>query len=486
MDGISSNLVIWGIATRDTVLSAASLLRLPQSPGLFSLSLVILLAVLTLAFLRSVFHRRALLKEATRLVRRYPDAETLRRNVGEISSRMATWKGRDAQHLAETWKEFQETTLEPKSETGTIQNAIRPSVFFNLEDLGFGVAGWRFWPGLFVSIGLAATFLGLIAALQETGESLKAGGDQANVMMALTQLLTVASAKFIMSLTGLVCSIVFTVMLRFATRWLDHAIRTLTHEIERRMRFVSLEDIAEQQLAVIIEQRDQSRRLNDELITAISEPLQKAVGSSASQVDQMVSKLATSLSDGLVAAMTITSDRLESASSKLAGLANEISSAAAQFSTAAERTAVGLDGAAQRLEVVSEKLSNAGSELADAAGPMVRVASETNSATTQIASASTQMVDAAKTAITSERDVAVTALNSIRDQIRTFEARAASYDGQLEKAFRSFSEEIARSISEVENHSNHVHGQYADALATLQAVIENAKAFQPESQRPIQ
>jgi len=486
LEDITANLIHWGIATRDTVLSAASLLRLPQSPGLFSLLLITLLAVLSLAFLRIVFHRRVLLDKATRLVRGYPDAEALRKNVGEIAARMSAWKGRDGQHLAETWKEFQETTLEPKSETGTIQNAIRPSVFFNLEDLGFGVAGWRFWPGLFVSIGLAATFLGLIAALQETGESLKAGGDQANVMMALTQLLTVASAKFIMSLTGLVCSIVFTVMLRIATRSLDHAIRALTHEIELRMRFVSLEDIAEQQLAVIIEQRDQSRRLNDELITAITEPLQKAVGSSASQVDQMVSKLATSLSDGLVAAMTVTSDRLESASSKLAGLANEISSAAAQFSSAAERTAVGLDGAAQRLEAVSEKLSSAGSELADAAAPMVRTASETATATRQIANASTEMVDAARTAIASEKDVAVTALNTIRDQIKTFEARAASYDGQLEKAFRSFSEEIARSISEVENHSNNVHGQYADALATLQAVIENAKAFQPESQRPAQ
>jgi len=35
-------------------------------------------------------------------------------------------------------------------------------------------------------------------------------------------------------------------------------------------------------------------------------------------------------------------------------------------------------------------------------------------------------------------------------------------------------------ISEVENQSNNVHGQYADALATLQAVIENAKALRHE------
>lgn len=484
MENLSSGIVHWGIGTRDIVLSAASLLRLPQAPGIFCLCLVLLLAVLTFSFLRSVAQRNRLLNDLTKLVKRYPDAEALRQHVGDIASRMKAWKGHDALHLAETWKEFQETTLEPKSETGTIQNAIRPSVFFNLEDLGFGVAGWRFWPGLFVSIGLAATFLGLIAALQETGESLRAGGDQANVMLALTQLLTVASAKFIMSLTGLVCSILFTVMLRLATRVLDETIRRLTHEIERRMRFVSLEDIAEQQLAVMVEHRDQSRKLNEELIAAIAAPLEKAAGSSATEVDKMVQRLASSLSDGLVAAMTVTSDRLESASSKLAGLATEISSAAAQFSSAAERTAVGLDGAAQRLEVVSDKLSNAGIELADAAEPMARTATETAAATRHISSASSEMVDAARTAINSERDVAVTALNAIRDQIKTFEARAASYDGQLEKAFRSFSEEIARSIGEVENHSNNVHGQYADALSTLQAVIENAKAFQPESPRP--
>lgn len=484
MERIYSTGSQWGIWARDFVLGAASGLRQPQAPGIVSLIFVTVLVILVVTFILTVKRRRALLWKATALVRRYPDAEALRRNLGEVSSTMAKWDGGDARHLAETWKEFQETTLEPKTETGTVQNAIRPSVFFNLDDLGFGVGGWRFWSGLFVSFGLAATFLGLIAALQETGASLRAGGDQANVMAALTQLLTVASAKFIMSLTGLVCSIVFTLVLRIASRMLDGAIRTFTHEIERRMRFVSLEDIAERQLVVLIEQQEQTRRLNEELIAAISEPLQKAVGSSATQVNDMVEKLATSLSDGLVAAMTITSDRLESASSKLAGLATEISSAAAQFSTAAERTAVGLDGAAERLEVVSEKLSSAGSELADAAGPMVRTATETASATRQIATASSEMVDAAKTAIASERDVAVSAIEAITGQIKSFESRAASYDGQLEKAFKAFSEEIARSISEVENHSNTVHGQYADALATLQAVIENAKAFQPESQRP--
>lgn len=484
-EGILDSISGLGITVRDGVLHLASLLRLPEAPGLFCVALVAVLVIVSTFFGLSVREKSALLRRVTRFVKRYPDAVSLRQNVDESSREMEGWKGTSAKHLRETWTEFRETTLDPKSEGGSIQNAVRPSMFFNLEDIGFGVAGWRFWPGLFVSIGLAATFLGLIAALQETGESLKAGGDPAIVMTALTQLLTVASAKFIMSLTGLSCSIFFTVILRISTRILDEAIRTLAHEIERRMQFVSLEDIAEQQLNAIIAQREHSEKLNRELIAAISEPLQKAVGSSAQQVGEMVKGLAGSLTDGLVAAMTITSDRLDAASGKLAGLATDLSEAAERFAAAAESTAIGLDGASKRLEIVSDNLSKAGNGLASAAEPIAIAAERTAETTQQIATASIEMVDSARTALASEKDVVINAANVIRDQIKSFEARALAYDGQLEKAFRSFSEEITRSISEVENHSNNVHGQYADALATLQSVIENAKTFQPESARPI-
>jgi hypothetical protein len=63
--------------------------------------------------------------------------------------------------------EYRET-LVAHDEDGvvTLRNSVRPSVFFNPEDLHFGPGGWRTIPGLFVSIGLFLTFLGLIAALQ--------------------------------------------------------------------------------------------------------------------------------------------------------------------------------------------------------------------------------------------------------------------------------------------------------------------------------
>lgn len=472
-----------GIKTRDLILHAAALLRMPEAPGIFCIALVATLVIVCGFFGLTVRSKFGLLQEFTRLLRE-DNSSPPRFDLDEISNVLAGKRGRDARHLAETWEEFRETTLDRDGEGSQIKNSVRPSVFFNLEDMGFGVAGWRFWPSLFVSIGLAATFLGLIAALQETGESLKAGGNQEIVLQALTQLLTVASAKFIMSLTGLLCSILFTVVLRIATRMLDNAIRRLAHEIERRMRFVSLEKLAQEQLRAVLEQREHNERLNENLIEAISEPLRNALGSTTTQIGEMVATLAGSLSDGLAAAMTRASDRLDAASEKLAGLASEINSSSQQFTTASEQAAAGFINAASRLESVTENLSKAGNGLADAARPVALAAEKTATTTQLIADASVEMVESAKTALESEKDVVVMASTTIQEQIKTFESRAAAYDGQLEKVFRSFSEEITRAISEVQNLADGVHDQYAEALATLQAVIENAKAFEPESARP--
>ncbi|MBB4576017.1 methyl-accepting chemotaxis protein [Rhizobium lentis] len=473
-----------GIATRDLVLELASLLKEPPAPGLFSLFLVLLLLVLVLAFFATVRSRAKALRSAINLVKKTNGASRLQEGFEDIQNRLAKQNGRAARHLADTWKEFRETTIEPRPGTALgVRNSIRPSVFFNLEDMGFSVSGWRFVPGFLVSIGLAATFLGLIAALQQTGESLK-GGDQAQVREALTQLLSVASAKFIMSLTGLLCSIVFTAFLRVGGQRLESTMRKLTHEIEIRMNFISLEDLAERQLEAIVEQRDHMQKLNHDLIAAISKPLENALAASNTHVGTMVDDISRSLSTGLAAAMEKAGDRLENASDTLNGLATKISEAAEQFTVAAERTAVGLDGAARRLELVTDNLSRAGSGLADATEPMVEAITGTATTAKQIAEASVEMVQSARKALDSERGVVVAAAESIREQIKSFEARAASYDGQLEKAFKTFSTEIGRSVSEVENHANAVHQQYADALGTLQAVIENAKAFRPESERP--
>ena len=110
--------------------------------------------------------------------------------------------------------------------------------------MGFSAGFWRYVPTLFVSVGLFLTFLGLVSALESIvpakGEVI--GSDQ------LGTLLSVASAKFIMSLTGLLCSILFTLVLRIGIARAEAASHQVANEIESRLSFISLEYLAIEQL----------------------------------------------------------------------------------------------------------------------------------------------------------------------------------------------------------------------------------------------
>src|SRR5690606_36439769 len=146
--------------------------------------------------------RRALVRLRTE-VRKYKDGAELSRHISELDSRIKSFGRRgSAKSVAEHWTEFRETLV--AYETGeneyVLRNAARPSIFFNVEDLGFGAGFWRIVPGLFVTAGLFLTFLGLVAALQGLSDINEE---------SMSRLMNVASAKFIMSLTGLFCSIIF-------------------------------------------------------------------------------------------------------------------------------------------------------------------------------------------------------------------------------------------------------------------------------------
>src|SRR5690606_18836456 len=94
---------------------------------------------------------------------------------------------------------------------------------------------------------------------------------------ALNDLLGAASAKFIMSLTGLLASIVFTIFLRNRIEKVEGAIHRLCNELERRLSFLSLEGVAMRQLAIAHGQEDSFKRIGLELVERLGEPLRKEV-----------------------------------------------------------------------------------------------------------------------------------------------------------------------------------------------------------------
>lgn len=345
------------------ILDIAALLKQAESPGLVAIALLLGLIV-------AVFHLMWIARKRRGALQWLKDIINQTANEQEFSERFAELNqvveaGRQPGHrtnVAVAWDEYQETLIPHRQADGPniLRNSVRPGDFFNLEDLHFGAGFWRILPGLFVTIGLFLTFLGLIAALNtmvdESGEI---------TTSAMAELLTVASAKFIMSLTGLFCSIIFTIVLRMQMGKIEKAINELNRSLEKRLSFLSLEYLAEEQLMATREQREHFRTIGMELVAELGRPLREElpnaistsigdamkplitqVGQMSSDgVGEMVKDLSSRFSDDVGRALTQASERIGQAGDHIGSLIDRMDQTSGRMGAEME-TAVGRLGQA--------------------------------------------------------------------------------------------------------------------------------------------
>jgi len=340
------------------VLNLAGLLKLAPAPGLVTLGFLITLSVLLVAFILTTFRRRSAIVWLRNIIAEAQDKATFSESIAMIDSKIDGENNSIIRRpLATAWQEYRETFVAPEENGATIlRNSVRPSAFFNLDDLGFAPGFWRILPGLFVTLGLFCTFLGLIAALN----SMDLAADK--VQASLRDLLTIASAKFIMSLAGLFCSIVFTVALRWGTSRIEGAVHGLCMTIEKRLTFISLEDLAAEQLRAIREQQENFRKIGYELVAELGRPLREelpaAISSSISaamgplldkvgQIGQdgmgtMVQDLSSRFSDDVGKALSKASESLVTAGDRIAQLSDRMDQSSG-------RVGIEIDSAVTRL-----------------------------------------------------------------------------------------------------------------------------------------
>jgi uncharacterized protein YukE len=476
----------WGLWTRDRILGIAQAITQEHAPGVVSLALVaflvILLALMTLRALR----RRRLLMGLAHRVQATVDAAEFQTRLVDIEHDLKRDRSGEGRQLAEAVAEFRETLIEPaRNGGGNVQNSVRPSTFLNLEDLRFGLGSWRVWPGLFVSAGLLLTFLGLIAALAVTQKGLAdGGGDQRKMVEALELLLGTASAKFIMSVTGLMCSIVFTMAHRVLSTGLERAVSALNRALEAKLDFISLEAIADRQLAAVREQTAQQQLLNTQLIAELSKPLERMTQTGTQAIGEMVGDLGRTLTANIGQSIERVAQQIDGAAATLQNLSSTLGDASDRFRSALENSTANLDILVQRLGDVSASLTASAESVAATTSPVMETARSTADTARALADGSVELVNAARGALDAERSAVVSSAKSIEELLRAFEGRAKAYDGQLEKAFATYVEQVQRTLGQLRNHSDGVHDRYAEALHVLQAVIENARAFKPESAGP--
>ncbi|ADE85046.1 hypothetical protein [Rhodobacter capsulatus] len=367
-----------GQPVETAVLFLAGLLRSEGTPGV----VVVLLLAAMLGFLAFGIGRMrgqaVLLRRFAEVLDQVPVEEIAQGGLERVAPELGrVAAGNSGATLREAWDEFSETLIiDDRAEPPVVRNTARPGVFFNIEDLGYGPGFLRILPGMFVSVGLALTFLGLIAALHQMSDGQITSATMQN-------LLKIASAKFIMSLTGLVCSIVLTIQLRISMGGVEAALHRLVRLLEERLSFASLEQIALEQLRAQSKAEEANRKLGWELVaelgrplreelplaisTSISEAMQpildKVSAQGTSSVSTMAHDLSQQVSNGVERALTVASDRIAQAGDRIAQLAERMDQSSGRMGTemdqAVQRVAQAVDDLRGAMSATAQSTSGA-------------------------------------------------------------------------------------------------------------------------------
>ena len=468
-----------GVLAKDAILWVAGLLKEDFAPGIVSIFLLGLLVVFCLYLFLRV---RRLAAALSWLNGKFPPNQTEEEFGAKItdidaSAEEARSKFRGPrQRVAEAWQEYRETTTIESTTSGEtiVRNSMRPGYFFNTDDLGFGPGFMRIMPGLFVTLGLFLTFLGLISALDTAGKDL-----QGDAQGALNTLLTVASAKFIMSLTGLLCSILFTIFLRIATGKIESQVRALCRDLERRMSFISLEEVAVDQLAAIREQREHFKAIGTELVAELSRPLrdelpQAMARSITSAIEPLVQNVAQVGAEGTRDMVNDLSARFSSeveralgeASNRLAEAAEKIGLIADRLDTSSGRMGDQMNGAIERMAQAMEELH---SKIDDQAQVASAAVDEAGSAAVKQMEASVEAIGRASDAAVVEAGERV--LAPLRNMVEELEQFALSISSGS-NAMRSLSTSVSAGSEAMNQASSVFRGAVAD-LANVSGPIRS-------------
>lgn len=397
---MGSNISEWdlGKSVVEFILGLAKWLVSDGAPGIVALVLVAALVISTLLF---VLQSRGRINAARHLrlkVQSHADAqafagafETFRRELLPMrdagGSRQAVW---------ENWDEYAETiVLDDVDGPPRLRNSVRPGNFLNAEDLGFTTGSFRILPGTFVSFGLLCTFLGLVSALNTLGAEL--GSNASRPDAVVTNLMNVASAKFVMSLVGLACSIVFSVVLRWGQGAIEGELHKLCLAIERRLIFVSLEDIGFRQLRAAEEQRQNLQGMANQMVADLSRPLNalpqqitssitEAMQPVFNQVSQIgknsmegiVDGLSSQISNSVAQALTRASDSLGEASDRIGQMVERMNASSNQMGEGMQTALAGMAAAIGDLKAqVAATGDAASSSMSEGAERLLSVMNET-------------------------------------------------------------------------------------------------------------
>jgi len=253
-------------------------------------------SLITLAFASTVFYYRSAykatkaLEQALACLDQCEDESAFTNRFTEIDQKLS-----DIPQIKQIWKEYVETLIPPLDNIDdpaykVYRNTLRPQAFFTHKHVFRNVNPWINSETL-IGLGLLLTFIGLVAALTESGNAFS--GNTEEIKTALTKLLSVAGAKFLASVGGLGGSIVQGMFINMRHRRASETLERLNHKLEGCLQYASIERIAADQYGYAQRQTYQLTKLSNDIVMSLGERIDTAIG----RLPQMLGKELTDALD---------------------------------------------------------------------------------------------------------------------------------------------------------------------------------------------
>jgi hypothetical protein len=410
----------------------------------------------------------------------------------------------DAPIVGPAWRDWSATVITPDAAGVPVRSTNRPYTYFSLDLLRYCRINPRLhavMPNLLVGVGLLLTFAGLAIALSAAGgiadQSVSATARQSG----LKNLLDVASAKFVTSLVGLLCSLGYTI---FRGSELDKAERALDNflaALEERIPLATSATLQAEGNALLEESLKVQGQFATELAiniggrldSALDQRLGEHIGPLREAIEKLSEGIGTKSEDTLRSlleqfrtmlqgsaeshmkeladALAGTSNAMEQIRGGLADAASRMAAAADQIAEqmgrnaeqAMARITQQMEGLVGELRTLAEQSRSAGNDaMAQAAARIAEAGESFGSAARAIATSLEQTVngiterlggeaEAATRRMTDELTKAIAAMRDLADQNRSAgdEATKAMADriGQAAAGFERSAAQVAEALT---------------------------------------
>lgn len=431
------------------------------------------------------------------------------------------------------WSEFSETLIKPRfDESGNIlapcENTARPQAYFNLGDLHMGPNFVKVWPSVFVGLGLAFTFFGLISALDEAVSVIDASaGETISIQNSIANLLRVSSAKFYASLFALLMSVAMTISFRILSWKLALGLSDLNRALAAGVRFLTPEQLSLEANNLLRNQLSQLTTFNTDLAMKIGEQVQASLNSSLEPVIQRLDGIGSEISnqntdaidslvgdvaDKIQGATTGSMERvaaiLDDVSFKLGNLSDTLTSALSNFDSDFRKMLEGLkdslkestDGVASgignSMNTMSENIGRTANDVSSIMNGLTATLEQLKNVGTDVAAASgaqlREQVEAASRVASKQFEDAGRELASGFEQATTQLLEALTNVSvrlqELDRGLQTMPERLAEINLALGNSSNQIGdaaGEFGQASNSLRGLIEPLAEYAVETRKAV-